>query len=498
MYEIVGRRGQFLKIAGLRVDLEGVERLLDRHGTPACAVGTDEQLVVFVEPEAPADLHVLIRDAICLPASAVRVINLPELPRLPNGKLDRTAMRELAASGVPADAAPQTPDAENAVHDLFVAALGVSDVTDDDSFSSLGGDSLSYVEVTLGLEELLGRLPDRWESMSIRQLGAVARPTQRPRGRFGPLAGWRSVEVSVALRAIAIILVVATHIGMVAVPGGAHVLMAVAGFNFARFRLTAVERTQRLRSQLRAVARVAIPAMVWVALVMVLLDEYELRHLLLINAFVRDELWGNLWFIELLVYISLVMAALLAVPAFDRAERRWPFASALAVLGIGLLFRFELVDFGIPHTKPVLWLFALGWAASRAERRSQRAFVLAMAIASIPGYFDAWERNANILIGVALLIGVPRILVPGALARIGGVLAGASLYIYLVHWEVWPMFEGWYGVPSLVASVIAGIGLWLAASWATAFFSGMRRPRFAELSSLRDAFVRRASEDWLR
>ena len=498
MYEIVGRRGQFLKIAGLRVDPQGVERLIDRQGTPACAVGTDEQLVVFVEPDAPADLHVLIRDAICLPASAVHVVTLPELPRLPNGKLDRTAMEELAASDVHADAAPQTADAEDAVRDLYASAIGLADVTDEDSFSSLGGDSLSYVEVTLGLEEILGRLPDGWASMSIRQLGAVGRPTQRRRGRLTALTRWRSVEMSVALRAIAIILIVATHIGMVAVPGGAHVLMAVAGFNFARFRLTTAERAQRLRSQLRAVARVAIPAMVWVALVMVLLGEYEIRHLLLINALVRDELWGNLWFIELLVYISLAMAALLAVPAFDRAERRWPFAAAIAVLGVGLLFRFELLDLGIPYTKPVLWLFALGWAASRAERHWQRALVLAIALLSIPGYFDAWERNANILIGVALLIGVPRILVPGALARIGGVLAGASLYIYLVHWEVWPMFEGWYGVPSLVASVVAGIGLWLLASRATAFVSGMRRPRFAELGSLRDAFVRRASESWLR
>ena len=498
MYEIVGRRGQFLKIAGLRVDPRSVERIIDRKGTAACAVGTDEQLVVFVEPDAPADLHDLIREAICLPTSAVRVVTLPQLPRLPNGKLDRTAMHELAASEVRTEAAPHTPNAEDAVRDLYASALGLADVTDDDSFSSLGGDSLSYVEVTLGLEEILGRLPDGWASMSIRQLGAVGRPPQRRRGRFASLTRWRSMEMGVALRAIAIILIVATHIGMVAVPGGAHVLMAVAGFNFARFRLTSVERSQRLRSQLRAVARIAIPAMVWVAAVMVLLDEYELRHLLLVNAFVKDELWGNLWFIELLVYISLAMAALLAVPALDRAERRWPFAAAMAILAVGLLFRFGLLDVGIPYTKPVLWLFALGWAASRAERHWQRALVLGIALLSIPGYFDAWERNANILIGVALLIAVPRIVVPGALARIGGVLAGASLYIYLVHWEVWPMFEGWYGVPSLVASVAAGVGLWLVASRATALFSAMRRPGIPQWSSLRDAFARRTSEARLR
>jgi hypothetical protein len=161
------------------------------------------------------------------------------------------------------------------------------------------------------------------------------------------------------------------------------------------------------------------------------------------------------------------MSALIALPAFDRAERRWPFAVALAMVGTGLLFRFGIVDFGIPYTMPVLWLFAIGWAASRAERPWQRALVAAIVVVSVPGYFDGWERNAAILIGVLLLIGIPHVRVPAALARAGGVLAGASLTIYLVHWEVWPMFEGWYGVPSLVASLAAGIALWLLVSRAT-------------------------------
>jgi acyl-CoA synthetase (AMP-forming)/AMP-acid ligase II len=474
LYEIVGRRGQFLKIAGLRIDPLAVELLAERHGAVACAVGTDEQLVVFAEPDAPADLHTLIRDTIGVPGHALRVITRPTLPRLPNGKLDRTAMQELAASDGQATVTTGTRDAATALRDLYASALGRAEVTDGDSFSSLGGDSLSYVEITLGLEEILGRLPDGWSSMSLRELAALA-PTAVPEpSPWSRLLRWRSVEISVALRAVAIVLIVASHIGMATAYGGAHVLMAVAGFNFARFRLTAATRSERVWSQLRAVARIAIPAMVWVALVMLLLDQYELRHLLLINAIVRDELWGNLWFIELLVYIGLAMAAAFAVPAFDRAERRSPFGVAIAVLGVGLLFRFEALDFGIPYTKPVLWLFAIGWAASRARRHWQRGLVLAITLASVPGYFDSWERNAIILLGLLLLVGVPRIAVPGALARIGGVLAGASLYIYLVHWEVWPMFDGWYGLPSLVASLVAGTALWLVASRAATFMSGIR------------------------
>jgi hypothetical protein len=329
--------------------------------------------------------------------------------------------------------------------------------------------------------------------MRIGELAALAEMPAPRATRWPGTARWRSVETSVALRAIAIVLIVATHIGMTPLAGGAHVLMAVAGFNFARFRLTSATRADRLRSQLRSVTRIAMPAVVWVALAMLLLDQYELRHLLLLNALVHDELWGNLWFIELLVYIGLAMAALLAVPALDRAERRWPFGMAIAVLAVGLLFRFEIVDLAVPYTMPVLWLFAIGWAASRADRAWQRVAVVGIALASIPGYFESWERNATILVGVLLLVLVPRVVVPGALARLGGVLAGASLSIYLVHWEVWPLFSGWYGVPSLVASIAAGIGAWLVASRAAGLLSGLWGRVAASAAGVPSVLVRGAT-----
>lgn len=382
-------------------------------------------------------------------------------------------MQLLAASEEqPAERArARARDATVALRQLYASALGTSQISDEESFASLGGDSLSYVEVTLGLEEILGRLPEAWATMSLRELAAQAAPTGAPRSGWSSLIRWQSIEMSVALRAVAIVLIVSSHIGMLYAYGGAHVLMAVAGFNFARFRLTVSPRRDRLHSQLRAIARIALPAMAWVAAVMLLLDEYELRHLFLANALVKDELWGNLWFIELLVYINLALAALLAVPALDRAERRWPFAMALAILAVGLLFRYEVVDLAIPYTKPVLWLFAIGWAASRAERAWQRSLVAGITLVSVIGYFDSWERNAIIVVGVLLLVGVTRVPVPRALARVAGILAGASLYIYLVHWEVWPMFEGWYGVPSLVASLAVGVALWLLVPRATELLS---------------------------
>jgi acyl-CoA synthetase (AMP-forming)/AMP-acid ligase II len=467
LVEIVGRRGGWLKIAGLRVDPTQIERRLQSEGIAACVVGTDEELVVVTEPGAPSDLATSVREAFGLPTHAVRAFDLPSLPRLTNGKLDRVAIRaQVAEAPAHATGSPATAGTE-AVLALYADSLGRADIGLDDTFAGLGGDSLSYIEVTIGLEQALGRLPNGWETMPIRELGSLAEPPVTARATapwWRALLRMRSVETSVVLRAVAIFLIVGTHIGNFVVPGGAHVLMAVAGFNFARFRLTDAPRDDRFLSQLRAVLRIVVPTVLWVAGVMLLTDQYELRHLFLVNALVHDELWGNLWFIELLVYILLVMAALLAIPAVDRFERRWPFALAAGVLGAGLLIRFDVIGAEIPYTMPVLWLFAIGWAASRATHTWQRALVMAVAIVAVSGYFDAAGRNLVILGGLALLTLVPSVRVPSVLVAPMGVLASASLYIYLVHWEVFPLLVDLWAFVALGLTLAAGVGVWLVAS----------------------------------
>ena len=49
LYQIVGRRSRFLKLFVLRVDLQQVEEMLERHGWRGCCVGGDDELVVAIE-----------------------------------------------------------------------------------------------------------------------------------------------------------------------------------------------------------------------------------------------------------------------------------------------------------------------------------------------------------------------------------------------------------------------------------------------------------------
>jgi len=160
-----------------------------------------------------------------------------------------------------------------------------------------------------------------------------------------------------------------------------------------------------------------------------------------------------------LLYLLVAFAALLAIPRVDRAERRWPLHFALAVLAVGLLGRFGLLDLGIPNTRPVLWLFALGWAAARCTSARQRALVTALALATIPGFFGDAGREVVVAAGLLLLLWAPSVRVPALVAPAVAVLASASLYVYLVHWQVYrPLAEA--PLVAVAASLAAGVVYW--------------------------------------
>jgi hypothetical protein len=271
----------------------------------------------------------------------------------------------------------------------------------------------------------------------------------------------------VLLRALAIILIVGTHAKLFTLLGSAHVLVAVAGYNVARFQLLQPSRVRRLRAQLTSIARIAVPSAVWITIAAVLTGAYGLTNVLLLNAIVGPKTWTSawhFWFVEVLVYILLVVAGLLAIPAVDRLERRAPFGFAGLLVAVGLLGRFEVVDLGVPHTRPVFWLFALGWATALASTRWQRIAVTAVAAATVPGFFgDPW-RDGLILAGFLLLVWAPTLPCPVPLTGVASLLASSSLYIYLTHWQVYPLLQQISPLLAVLASVAVGIGYWAIVS----------------------------------
>lgn len=469
MYEIVGRRSRFAKILGLRIDPAQVEAMLERHGVTVLCTGDDDALyVAAVAVGAHAADARRIRNLVTseygLPARAVRVQVMADLPRLPTGKPDYRAVRELARpaeSGSPATQGPGIGPEDLCL--LYARVLDRTDVTRDSTFVGLGGDSLSYVEMSLHLEERLGHLPADWHTTPIREL--------RPQKGETP-AHRRTLETSVALRAMAIFCIVGSHIHVFGIKGGAHLLLAIAGYNFARFHLTTAERGERIRRTCLSIARVAVPSMIWIGFALLLNDDYTWANLALLDSVLGPEelkTGMHFWFIEALVYILIVAVALLALPLADRAERRFPYGLPLALAALGLLTRYDLLGLPdrtrIPDAITVFWLFALGWAAAKARTKVQRIVVTAAALGTVPGFFPGDPgREAIIIATFALLVWVPSLPSRERVNQVAGLLATSSLYIYLTHWQIFPLIDGFSRHLAFLVSLVFGIAYGIAAT----------------------------------
>ncbi|MFE8964137.1 AMP-binding protein [Streptomyces iakyrus] len=462
LYEIVGRRSRFIKILGLRLDPHRIEAQLEGHGIRAACVGDDDALAVVTARPAGADTSAvrrLVSEGCGLPPHAIRVLPVSELPRLASGKTDYEAVRRLARG-----TQDPTPAPGDDLCALYSEILDRTDVTEDSSFVSLGGDSLSYVEMSLRLEQVLGVLPADWHTTPIGRLrtpAAQCTPSAVPRRGLR-----RSLETGIALRAVGIVLVVGSHIPVFLVQGGAHVLLGVAGYNFARFHLSVGERGERLRRMGRSIARIAVPSMVWIAFALLLTREYDLANVVLANSLFEqdnsDPEW-RYWFVEALVHFLAGLAVLLSIPWLHRTERRHPFGFALALVALGLVGRYD--PWGLAHVRfhlsptVVFFLFALGWAAARARTPLQRLPLTAVTLVTVPGLFPGEQtlRTSVVLGGLLLLLWVPALPSIDPVNRLAGVLAGSSLYIYLTHFHVYPHLRDHSPTAALLLSLICGV-----------------------------------------
>jgi hypothetical protein len=258
------------------------------------------------------------------------------------------------------------------------------------------------------------------------------------------------METSVVLRAVAIVLVCANHVGLTQLFGGGHLLLAAAGYSFARFQLNAIASSGRVRPLYRSIARIAVPSVLVIAVAYVVTRQYDVWNILLVEHLFApdgadlgpdgwDPVW-NYWFVEVLVATLVLCAMMLSIPVVRRLESARPFGFAVAFLGVCLALRFHAfgdeVEMELYRPLTTAWLFAVGWAAARTSRVGDRLLVTVAAVcgALLPGFADGDSgRKLVIAGGLILLIWVARVPMLVALRGVVALLAGASLWIYLTQ-----------------------------------------------------------------
>ncbi|PCE30745.1 non-ribosomal peptide synthetase [Burkholderia ubonensis] len=169
--DYLGRADNQIKLRGVRIDPAEIETVIgsfDGVATVAVDVCADPagvpRLVAWVGPSAPAGLH-----AFCvsrLPISMVPecLIDTPELPLTPGGKLDRKRLRSTVvtpsatAADAPADAPAEIGAAPHRrVSEIWSNVLGLASIPVNRSFFELGGNSLLAMQLASKMSATLNR-----------------------------------------------------------------------------------------------------------------------------------------------------------------------------------------------------------------------------------------------------------------------------------------------------------------------------------------------------
>ena len=189
----LGREDEQIKIRGFRIEPGEVEAALLESdkiqnaaviarplGSPTAMASEtgDHQLVAFVETASPDASPGWRKDLSArLPEHMIpnRLVVLPELPRLPNGKVDRQRLQTI----------PLQPEAPSAVRravldsrmeallSLWEGLLGRFGIGVEDNFFELGGHSLLVLEMALAIErdfEVTLSVAEVFENPTVRQL----------------------------------------------------------------------------------------------------------------------------------------------------------------------------------------------------------------------------------------------------------------------------------------------------------------------------------------
>ncbi|MBK5568405.1 AMP-binding protein [Ensifer sp. SSB1] len=437
LFQIVGRMKRISKIAGLRIAHDVLEAALERRGIAAAVVGDDAGLHAFCTGNRDAEeVKRFLAQASGLTLAHLKATALAEMPRLASGKVDYNALNMAARQ-----AAANGDDDSGGIEELFAQVFYPKRVKRSDSFVSLGGDSLRFVQLSMGLEKALGQVPDAWETLSIADL-SVQEHCETATRRIG---------TDLLVRALAILLVVVHHETVWPIPGGSAAMVVLAGFSLARFQMGPLLAGDGW-AILRPLAQVLVPYYLIVAAYAVAWGEVPWASVLLVGNFglTLPETHGMVpylyWFIEAYCQMMLVFVGLFAIPRFRRFVSARPFAAGMSLLLAALVARLALPllwPIGNRQIFTLPWIFYLaviGWCAAVAETAKQRLLLMVAGTGAFL-FFGLYEgvwigTQIKYILQIAVLaalIYLPRINVPRWAAQLILPLSAAGFHIYILH-----------------------------------------------------------------
>ncbi len=188
LFYIVGRTSRFVKLFGLRINLDQIQSDLKPYYANVAVTGNDNCILVVLpkaDQASSAGLIAQLAHRYHLPPVCFKLSIYPEIPLLPSGKYNYKKM--LADMDSPqrvnwftqltrkVSSLLELNDKQwLSITDLYRSLLSNPDITDTDSFDSLNADSLSYVALAIEMETTLGKsLPSDWRKLPLSTLDAL-------------------------------------------------------------------------------------------------------------------------------------------------------------------------------------------------------------------------------------------------------------------------------------------------------------------------------------
>jgi len=191
LFKLVGRVSRFVKPYGVRISLDDIQADLSAQNMLVGVTSVEEHIVIAIESVmnnfSKAEITAILSEKYKIPESSFQVYLVEGIPTLSNGKINYHAIKNLTTTDLTSEtrglrtffklfAEEFLTAIGNKKHtwsnliELFIFYFPNEKIGFDSTFSSLSGDSLQYVSVSLEIESYLGLLPAQWHIKSIEEL----------------------------------------------------------------------------------------------------------------------------------------------------------------------------------------------------------------------------------------------------------------------------------------------------------------------------------------
>ncbi len=433
-FKITGRLKRIIKVYGLRLNLDDIERFLLAEGYSVKCVNVGEQLVIFYLPsDRPEGILKGVAERYNLRPNVLAAFQLNEFPLTGTGKTDYQKIVHEAKLELSEPSEEKPFD----IKALILSATRQKTCSEQKSFNDLGGDSLSYLQVVMEFEKQLGYTPKNWDNTPIKELMELV-PEAKDK---------RQIGTDILLRLVALCGVMSVHYTDWLTHGGTFLLLILTGYSFARFQTSRVLDGYGIKV-LKSLLLPLIP------LYFLIIGAYhfmwkpvDVEWMLLMGNYL-PEAKGFLipfWFICAYAQLMVLLVLVLKVPLFQKKflSSNWSFVLSLFSLCLSLftviwfVYDMENLREFITLNRSVLFcaVFALlGWLTYLADNQVRKLVVLGLSLIVAVFYgIDNLSKPVFIIAGVAALMWLPSVYmlkhVVGLLLKLGL----ASMYIYLLH-----------------------------------------------------------------